>query len=315
MRYTQKTNIKTLRDTYDVLVGWGTAPMEYESRYNPTIYKLDYLINGKGVNVGEISCGNPISDMSILQELKGKKVCVIIYSNKEPEITAQIHSILSDADIIMGRLVEAQGIENTYSRDREDIILLELIKKICPDDFSYMDIGVCHPVVRNNTYLFYENNHTNGVLVEPNPVMAELAKVYRPKNRMLVCGASADNESTLTYYQSETPGFNTFSKEVAEERGILANSTEIPVCNINNIISDNFETYPDILDIDTEGMDFELLSALDTDKYKIKVICAEAATSSTIKNCLFQKGYVHYCTTIENHIYIRKEELDKILNN
>jgi len=315
MQYTNKTCVNALRKNYDILIGWGTAPLEFEKRYNPTLYTLDYLVNGKNDNIGQVSCGHIISDMNTISQFADKKVCVIIFHNKEPEILQQIHNLLPNADTIIARLIVVDNITNSYSRDREDLIMFDLIKKICPGDFSYMDIGVCHPVIRNNTYLFYDNNYTNGLLVEPNPEMAELAKIYRPKNNMLVCGASAGEESSLTYYQGDVPGLNTFCKEVAEKRGILSNKTEIPVKNINYIIETNFETYPDILDIDTEGMDYELLQALDTDKYKIKIICAEVASPSTIKACLAEKGYVHYCTTTENHIYIRKEELDKILRN
>lgn len=34
---------------------------------------------------------------------------------------------------------------------------------------------------------------------------------------------------------------------------------KIPVKNINKVIEENFETYPDIVDIDTEGMDSQII--------------------------------------------------------
>lgn len=312
MKYTNKTSIHELRSSYDLIIGWGTPVLEYQSRYNPTHYKLDYLINGKGTNIGQVLCGNKTYDMSILKQFTDKKVCIIIYQNKEPEIQKQIQSVLPSADTIVSRLVQVDGIQNYYSRSQEDVIMLDLIHKLGIENPSYADIGVCHPVVRNNTYLFYENGYTNGLLVEPNPEMVQLAQEYRPNNRIVTCGATSGEDSILTYYYSHLPGHNTFLEDIAHDRGILDNKLEIPVKNINTILKEHFENGLDVLDIDTEGMDYELLEALDTDFLKVKIICAEVYYPE-IENCLTQKGYTHYFTTHENRIYVRKEELDKIL--
>ena len=189
--------------------------------------------------------------------------------------------------------------------------MLDLIYKLGLENPSYVDIGVCHPVVRNNTYLFYENGYTNGLLVEPNPEMAELSKEYRPENRIVTCGATAGEDSVLTYYYSHLPGHNTFLEEIAKDRGLLNNKLEIPVRNINSILKEHFTEGLDVVDIDTEGMDFELLEALDTDTLKVKIICAEIA-SPKIKHCLESKGFIHYFTTKENHIYVKTQDLKKI---
>lgn len=312
MKYTKKTSIEKLRSYYDLIVGWGTTMIEYQNRYNPTHYKLDYLINGKGTNIGQVLCGNQTYDTSVLEQYRDKKVCIIIYQNKEPEIQRQIQSILPNADTIVSRLVEVAGIDNYYARSQEDMIMLDLLHKLNIKNPAYADIGVCHPVVRNNTYLFYENGYTNGLLVEPNPEMIELIKEYRPKNRILTCGATAEEDTTLTYYYSHLPGLNTFLEDIARERDILDNKLEIPVRNINTILKEHFKTGLDVLDIDTEGMDFELLQALDTDSLNVKIICAEVYYRE-LKDCLENKGFVHYFSTKENRIYVRKSELEKIL--
>lgn len=68
IKYTKKTPIEQLRANYDLVIGWGTPVLEYQSKYNPTHYKLDYLINGKGTNIGEVFCGNKTYNMSILKQ-------------------------------------------------------------------------------------------------------------------------------------------------------------------------------------------------------------------------------------------------------
>lgn len=142
--------------------------------------------------------------------------------------------------------------------------------------------------------------------------MAELSKEYRPENHMLTCGATASEDSVLTYYYSDLPGLNTFLEHVARDRGLLDNKLDIPVRNINSILKENFPDGLDIVDIDTEGMDFELLEALDTDALNVKIICTEIAIRE-IKQCLESKGFTHYFTTKENHIYVKTQDLERIL--
>lgn len=315
MRYQVRTNIKDLQMKYDYLVGWGNSSIEFERRYNPTMYTLKYLVNGRGAHIGRVCCGNVIQPPNVLNTIKDKKVCVIIYTNTEEEIISQIHEIIPEADTIVGRLVSIDTCDNSYSRDNEDRIMLNLVTKMNMGDFTYMDIGVCHPVVRNNTYLFYEAGHYNGVLVEPNPTMVSLIEEYRPQNHIVNFGASPAEEGSLTYYYGNTPGLNTFSEKLAEERGIQNNKVVIPVININKIIEENFVTCPDILDIDTEGMDYELLSSLDFNHFQIKIICVEVGDNKNIKTLLEKKGYYHYTSTDENYIFIRNDELIKLQRN
>lgn len=311
MRYIEAVEYKAIRNRYDCIVGWGTSQKEYMKLYNPFMYKIDYMINGKGENVGEYICGNKICSPDELENIKAKKVCVIIFANMEYDIIPQIKRYIPDADTIVSRLIKVGKCVKSYSVDNEDQIMLNAMERMGYKDFSYMDIGVCHSVIRNNTYLFYENGNTNGVLVEPNPIMVEYAHEYRPKNKIIPCGVCGGKDSSLRYYYSEdVPGFNTFVEKIAISRGIQDNYYDIPVKNINSIIEENFEAYPDIVDIDTEGMDWEILKALDFDRFKIKILCIEEK-GKELTAFLNEKGYIHFMSTMENQIYILKDELEK----
>ena len=315
MRYLQRTGIQELRKQYKLIIGCAATKDEYYKFYNPSMYKLDYMFDGRGYEENEFICGYKILSVEEISDIKEPSICVIIFHNCETEMLDVVKELLPQADTILSRLVAVPDLLPSFSTDREDRIMFGMLKMLGLDRFSYMDIGVCHPVVRNNTYLFYENGVVDGILVEPNPVMCELARVYRPKNRIVQCGAAANSGSEkLFYYQSpNSPGLNTFSKEIAMERGIDKNPLEIPVIPINRIIEENFETYPDVLDIDTEGMDIELIQALDTDCFKIKIICAERCGLSREFRKLFRdKGYLHFASTKENEIFLREELIDFI---
>lgn len=78
----------------------------------------------------------------------------------------------------------------------------------------------------------------------------------------------------------------------------------IPMKEINTIIAENFETYPNVLDVDTEGLDLELLTRLDYRKYPIDVICVESYAGAGIRKLMGERGYRLLDTTQENEIYV-----------
>lgn len=312
MRYLKVTKAEVLREKYKYIIGWGAGGEYKKYCLNPTF--LDYLVDTgkKGAGqIGAIVNGVKVSDTD---EIKGlaqywDNCLIVIYPNIEQEILSSVYQVFpNDVDTIVGRLVDFNNENRSYATSFEDCIMLGIMQKLNMDNFSYMDIGVCHPVVRNNTYLFYERGNKNGVLVEPNVEMCNLAKCYRPNDQLANCGASADHEDKeLTYYfDNNNPGLNTFSREVAEQRGMSENTISIPVKNINKIIADNFTDYPNVLDIDTEGMDYEILCAIDFEKYPIDVICAETNGNESFVKLMDTKGYKQYARTKENTIFIKK---------
>ena len=81
--------------------------------------------------------------------------------------------------------------------------------------------------------------------------------------------------------------------------------------NINEILEKNLDKVPDLLDIDTEGLDLQLLKALDTEMFPVKVICAETVWGDgvTFDSLMQGKGYKNIANTAENNIYMRTDLL------
>lgn len=304
MKYTSKTNYKELRHNYSIVIGWG-AGVEFQRFYDHDLLRFDHMIDGAGRNIGMEINGIIIQSIETLIQYKNNdSLLVVIYPNIENEILPQISELLPKADTIVARLLDIEGREASYSANGEDLIMLDYIKTKY-SDFSYMDIGVCHPIVRNNTFLFYEKGFTSGVLVEPNTEMCGMAAAYRPLNKIVNMGASPvpTDEELIYYYDSMHPGLNTFLKDVAVSRGMDQSFRKVPMKDINSIIAENFESYPNILDIDTEGLDFDLLSHLDFDKYPIDLVCVEASAGDRIRRLMAEKGYRLLEVTRENEIY------------
>ena len=141
--------------------------------------------------------------------------------------------------------------------------------------------------------------------------MTKLLREYRPMNQVLEFGVSAGDNGTLKYYKHPNISFrghNTFMRQNAEQGGFADHYVELPVININQIFEEYVKDGLDVLDVDAEGMDYDLLKALDTNRYKVKIICAEnGENGDVIREMLALKGYVHYMSTLENTIYVLQE--------
>jgi len=208
---------------------------------------------------------------------------------------------------------------NSFSHDGgEDLIIKTLFNEVGISKPAYLDIGASDPTEVNNTFLFYQNG-SRGVLVEANELLIPNIKLYRPEDKTLNCGVgvTTTNEE-IDFYVFEQKGLSTFDKEEAERRNSsgtykMIKISKVKLLNINTIISENFDTYPELLSIDIEGWDLQVLKTLDFTKYPIPVICAETCiyteTHIKPKNLAFLEfmssvGYFIYADTYFNSIFV-----------
>ncbi len=101
---------------------------------------------------------------------------------------------------------------------------------------------------------------------------------------------------------------------------VSAGSGKLTVSGANSAtiilnIASNFKSYPDLLSIDIEGLDYEVLKSLNYDKYPIPIICAETCTYSEthikpknklIAELMLSKGYMIYADTYVNTIFVNE---------
>jgi FkbM family methyltransferase len=185
---------------------------------------------------------------------------------------------------------------------------------------NYLDIGTNMPDNCNNTYLFYTRGNY-GVCVEADKSLIPLIKQMRPNDIVIHAGVSAnEHEADAEFYIFDAKGLNTFDKEEAIKRQSFGtyNILEIDkvrLININSIISEYFNAYPEFLSIDIEGLDLDVLRSLNFDLYPIPVICVETCIYSenhvrpkdiSILKFLTDKGYEVYADTYVNTIFINK---------
>lgn len=205
----------------------------------------------------------------------------------------------------------------SFSQCGEDIIIHHILTAFNITNFSYLDIGTNHPKKANNTFKFYQQGY-HGVCVEPNPELAKLIRKERPKDKCLNVGVSLQEDNEADFYIMNTHTLSTFSKEDAE--ALQKNSShsiskviKVQLKNINNIIKENFDTCPDLVSIDVEGLNEEIALSFDFKSNRPKILCLETITYSDtndgvrlnkIIDYLIENDYQLYADTNINSIFI-----------
>ncbi len=313
MQYNQAIHWESIKEKYDYVIAWGTGSL-LQMNYREDYYPLDMVVDGAGNHLGKNYGELTVCEPEQIMTLKGK-LLVVIYAIYERDILLRLQEMNIDADTIIYDLLKvhaARGKEFPlwHGKHADDIVLMELANRLGIKDLHYLDVGVCHPVMRNNTYSLYELGYT-GVLVEPNPMFHQLIEGYRPNDILLKCGAGSEDDMLQYYAFPDKPGFGTFNGALGECRknqNLRCEISQIPIMEINEIIEKNFELYPNIVDIDAEGIDFSLLQALNTRKYPIEVIMCEIWGVEAQFNQLMQgKGYRRYANIGENTVYLRAD--------
>lgn len=205
--------------------------------------------------------------------------------------------------------------KTTFSGEGEDLILNKLFGK--QDKGVYVDVGCYHPKVGSNTEIFYQRGWT-GINIDPNPLAISKFQNYRPKDFNINAGI-ASVEDQLAYYMFEEPAINTFSAEVCNQRiekdGQKFIGKKIISTHTLEYILDKYlnNRQIDFLDIDTEGLDLDVLKSNNWDKYRPRIILVEDQyeqgdsfeTLSTYQY-LLPKGYRLIAKTVSTLIFETK---------
>jgi FkbM family methyltransferase len=218
----------------------------------------------------------------------------------------------------------------SYSQFGEDVIFEYCFKWLELANPSYLDVGAFDPIFVSNTYRLYENG-SRGVLIEPNPEGCERLRHVRPQDTVLNCAVrTGDMPSTVDFYQMSAPTLSTIVQREAkwaEESQAwgahkIVGTISVPAYTIGEILDRHFPGGVDLIDIDIEGLDFEILAEIDFERYRPRIICveihgghyAEAGKDGTIYtkpkevyiDFMKAKGYRLFVPIVLNGIFVRE---------
>lgn len=208
----------------------------------------------------------------------------------------------------------------TYAQHGEDILFLNMFKLLGVEKGNYLDVGAHHPETISNTKLLYDRGW-RGVNVDANPyVMADFER-ERPEDLNVNIAVALSEGSTDLYLYSRTSGRNTAdAREVERMRGWASpkDVQKVPATTLHRLVETCFSTkkFPELLSIDIEGLDYDVLSQTDFERYgRPLVVCVETRFSDTrrMAKMMGKKGYIIYARLGENLIFCQLESVSKLV--
>jgi FkbM family methyltransferase len=215
----------------------------------------------------------------------------------------------------------------SHAQQGEDLVLWQITHGVLGLEHpTYMDIGAHHPVINNNTYLFYERG-SRGVLVEPNPALYDVLAAVRPEDTLLRAGIGPSKQSQADYYviagaEADDGQLNTFSHDEAMQLVTRSNGRyrietviKIPLLNINDVMREKWNAAPNVLSIDTEGFDLPILRSLDFKRFRPDVIVAETVELGgrqpevEILEFMVQQGYQVRGGSFINTVFVDRRHI------
>lgn len=208
----------------------------------------------------------------------------------------------------------------SFSKAGEDIQLFKLFNKF---KGGYLDIGCFEPITFSNTYFFYLKGW-RGFVVDPNPDLISNFAEVRPKDRFINRGISSTS-GVLKYYMlpQKMASMNTFDYSFLEKNNLVSfieKEIEVPLSSLEELIEEfKLGNQIDFIDIDVEGLDFEVLRSNNWEKFRPPVVMVETDQplvndlTSNVTKLLEDKEYRLLSKLVQssdgagNLIYCRKD--------
>lgn len=184
------------------------------------------------------------------------------------------------------------GHDLSFSQNGEDLMLKSFLGKKMKEKRKgfYVDVGAHHPTRFSNTYYFYIKGW-NGINLDPIPGIMQSFNDVRSRDINLEIGISEVRQN-LYYYRFNDNAYNTFSKEVVETKRLPYLDSKIvetyPLVEILDKYLPN-EQKIDFLNIDVEGLDYEVLISNNWSKYRPYIILIEVLNTPSITETMNSK--------------------------
>ena len=181
-----------------------------------------------------------------------------------------------------------------YSQNGEDKIVKEYFDKQNIKRGFVLDIGANDGITFSNSRLFIENGW-DACLLEPSSVFGKLVELYENSDNVTMFNVGIGEENGIVeFFESgsiiDDKDSNLVSSAIPDERWKQATSftkKEVPFLSFDTFTDLHFnddENPPvfDFISIDAEGMDWEILSQIDLELFKVSCVCIEWNSKDTL---------------------------------
>lgn len=181
----------------------------------------------------------------------------------------------------------------TYSQSGEDVFIADYMRRHSIKNGKYVDVGAFHPIKYSNTCLLF-NKGWSGTNIDLNPTSIDYFKILRPKDKNVCCAISNKEKKTKIFMNNIFSPLNTISRKHASSLNFDSKNDldfYIKSRKFNNIVKEKFN----FLNIDIEGLDYQVIKSINLNKYKPNLICIEILDKKTLKGIKKYLNKFEYC--------------------
>ena len=184
---------------------------------------------------------------------------------------------------------------------------------------TYIDVGAGHPIADNVSFWFYQRGW-RGIVVEPQPELAALYPRLRPRD-VAVRGLVGREGGEIDFHVVDRlHGLSTTVESFAQKAkafGVGYQTVRMPVTTLAKLCESHELGSIDFLKIDVEGAEGDVLFGGDWQRFRPKVIVAEAVTPMASEPAwqdwepfLLAQGYRFVLFDTLNRFYVAQEQLE-----
>lgn len=143
----------------------------------------------------------------------------------------------------------------------------------------FVEFGATDGVSLSNTYLLEQEYGWSGILAEPNPVWHAKLRENRKAAISDACVAARDGE-TVTFLATDQPELGTMvafaPADTHSDARRAAKRIDVTTLSLTSLLSThNAPKRIDFMSIDTEGSEYDILSAFDFSAYDVRLFAIE----------------------------------------
>lgn len=217
-------------------------------------------------------------------------------------------------------------IHESYSQCYEDVIIcgelnayqLRNNTTLNSNNLTYVEIGANHPFSTSSTFLISKRFNTSGILVEPNPELANALRNYRPNDKVIEAAVVDNDEEEISFFLCEENEISSVDENfVAVWSGAtksypgVQEKITVKTTRVNDLLSEVSDKEVVILFIDVEGLDLRILKDIDFSTYKPYIIVIEPSeayapgTTDSMIDYMNENGYRLFSSNFVNLLFTR----------
>ena len=226
-----------------------------------------------------------------------------------------LRSSILDSEV--GKPQSASLNKLSFSQHGEDALAWNLLGRAQTGFF--IEAGAHDGVSLSNTH-FLETIGWTGLLVEAHPELAAKCKTARPNSKVVHAALGPDDGAATCEFQmvlgeGGVDALSFSDATIAHKDRILREggkiqSVKVPCTSLNKMLTEQQAPRVDFLSLDVEGAEMLVLSGLDFDKWKPRVLAIEDNSNGrdhTIEDYLVEKKYKRVLRLSCNDFYVRCE--------